>query len=202
MQPLADKPAPPSENRCRKVSGAAIVSKRAREEVWSRSMPNVLIIGYGNRMRTDDAVGAEAADRLAEAYRDDPRVRVMSAHQLMPEMARDICEAEFLLLLDADAGAVPGAITKSVVTAQADECSFTHYCKPAALLFAARSLYGHTPEAVSLTLAAASFELGMELSPTASRRLPDFLEAARQIVLSWQAGIVTKSGHQEISGKR
>ena len=81
-------------------------------------MPGVLIIGYGNRMRSDDAVGAEAADRLAEAYRDDPRVRVISSHQLMPEMAREIAEAEFLLLLDADAGGIPGAITKTAVTAR------------------------------------------------------------------------------------
>ncbi len=152
-------------------------------------MSGVLIIGYGNRMRTDDAVGAEAADRLAEAYRDDPRVRVISSHQLMPEMARDIAEAEFLLLLDADAGDVPGAITKMVVTARGDESSFTHSCTPAALLFVAQSLYGRAPEAVSLTLSAASFELGMELSPTARRSLPDFVAAARQIVSAWQTGV-------------
>jgi hydrogenase maturation protease len=202
MQPLADKLAPPSEDRCWKLSGAATVSKRAHEEVWSRSMPNVLIIGYGNRMRTDDAVGAEAADRLAESYRDDPRVRVMSSHQLMPEMASDIAEAEFLLLLDADAGGVPGAITKTVVTARADECSFTHNCTPAALLFAARSLYGHTPKAVSLTLAAASFDVGMGLSPTASRRLPDFLEAARQIVSAWQARVVAPGGYHKTTSNK
>ncbi len=165
-------------------------------------MPEVLIIGYGNRMRTDDAVGAEAADRLAEVYRDDPRVRVMSSHQLMPEMARDMAEAEFLLLLDANASGVSGAITKSVVTARADESSFTHDCTPAALLFAASSLYGRTPEAVSLTLAADSFELGTGLSPTARRSLPDFLEAARQVVSAWQSGIAAAGGHQETTGKK
>lgn len=152
-------------------------------------MPRVLIIGYGNRMRTDDAVGAEAADRLAEAYRDDPQVRVMSSHQLMPEMARDIAEAEFLLLLDASADGVPGAIVKSVVTARGDESSFTHACTPGNLLLYAERLYGRAPVAISLTLAGASFELGIELSETASRRLPDFLKAARRIVSVWQADL-------------
>ena len=157
-------------------------------------MPGVLIIGYGNRLRTDDAVGAEAADLLMEYYRNDPRVRVISSHQLLPEMARDVAEADFLLLLDADAGRIPGTITKKAITACADAGSFTHDCTPAALLLAAQSLYGRGPEAVSLTLAAASFELGMELSPIARRRLPDFLEVARHIVLVWESAAVEAAG--------
>lgn len=148
-------------------------------------MPRVLIIGYGSRLRKDDAVGAEAAYVLAEFYRDDPQVRVIPAHQLTPEMACDAAEAEFLLLLDADAGGTPGTVTTTVVTARDEAGSFTHACTPAALLSTAEKLYGHAPAAVSLTLAASSFDLGTELSPEVRRRMPQFIAAAQAIVAEW-----------------
>jgi len=162
-------------------------------------LPKILIIGYGSRLRTDDGVGPEAAELLAEFYRDDPRLWVISAHQLTPEMARDAAEAEFLLLLDADAEGVPGTITTSVVSARPEEGSFTHACTPAALLSAAKILYGHTPAAVSLTLSAASFDLGTELSPAIRRRMSQFIAAAQAILAKWLPEAVGVASQRSMS---
>ena len=44
----------------------------------------VLVVGYGNALRTDDGVGWHAAERLA----DDPRLAdatVIAVHQLTPD---------------------------------------------------------------------------------------------------------------------
>lgn len=59
-----------------------------------------LVIGYGNTLRRDDGVGRYLADRLAR----DPRaagVRVLAAHQLLPEHALDLHEASVAVLVDA-----------------------------------------------------------------------------------------------------
>jgi len=52
----------------------------------------VLIVGYGNALRSDDALGPLIAARLVE----DPRfggATVVAAHQLTPEMAIDVSVA-------------------------------------------------------------------------------------------------------------
>jgi hydrogenase maturation protease len=115
------------------------------------------------------------------------QVRVISAHQLTPEMACDVAEAEFLLLLDADAGGIPGTIERATVAARDGQGSFTHDCTASTLLSASQSLYGRAPTAVGLTLSAASLDLGTELSLRVRCRLPDFLAAAKQIVSGWLA---------------
>ena len=61
---------------------------------------DVLVIGYGNTLRTDDGVGRLAAERLA----DDPRldgVRVIGRHQLTPELALDVSQAALVVFVDA-----------------------------------------------------------------------------------------------------
>ncbi|HZD30661.1 MAG TPA: hydrogenase maturation protease [Candidatus Angelobacter sp.] len=165
-------------------------------------MPRVLIIGYGNCLRADDAVGAEAADRLAEFYGDDPHVRVISAHQLTPDVIYDVADADFLLLLDAAASGVPGIIKRTTVAAHDSQSAFTHGWTPATVLLASRSLYGRAPTAVSLTLAAESFELGTDLSPTIRDRVTDFLAAAKQVVSEWLAASLDAAEPGTVSCKK
>ncbi|MFI5043071.1 MAG: hydrogenase maturation protease, partial [Acidimicrobiales bacterium] len=69
----------------------------------------VLVIGYGNTLRSDDGVGWHAAALLAE----DPRlagVEVLAVHQLTPELALDMSRATLVILIDAGADDPPGAI--------------------------------------------------------------------------------------------
>ena len=76
-------------------------------------MPKVLIIGYGSPLRGDDNVGCHVAQMLEYHYRDDPEVRVIGSHQLTPEMAEDVAASEFVLFLDAAAGAPAGISSRS-----------------------------------------------------------------------------------------
>jgi hydrogenase maturation protease len=142
----------------------------------------VLIIGYGNRLRTDDGIGIAAAESLAKFYRDNSTVRVITAHLLTPERASEIAEAEYVLFLDAVADGIPGTIRRRQITAENGTELLTHHLTPAALLYLAKRLYGRTPTAISLTISAASLEMGMDLSPVVTARMPELLQAAKHFV--------------------
>ena len=70
----------------------------------------VLVVGYGNPLRSDDGVGWRAAQLLAT----DPRLagaRVLARHQLVPELALDVSRAPLVVLVDAAADGDPGSVS-------------------------------------------------------------------------------------------
>ena len=105
-------------------------------------MPGTLIIGYGNLVRGDDAVGCRAAYELEQLFCDDPDVKVIASQQLTPEMAEDVAESNFVLFLDAAVGEEPGTVRRTRVTPEPGPTGFTHQLTPSALLSAAEQLYG------------------------------------------------------------
>ena len=145
-------------------------------------MPKTLIIGYGNLLRGDDAVGCHAAHELEQLYRDAADVEVIASQQLTPELADDVSRSNFVLFLDACSGEYPGTIRRARVMPDAAPSGFTHSLTPASLLTAAEQLYGDAPEAMSLTLAGWSFQLSNRLSPGARQLLPEFIRQARETV--------------------
>ncbi len=149
-------------------------------------MPDVLILGYGNTLRSDDALGVHAAHALQDFYRDDAWVRVLATSQLSLDIAEDLSQAQFVLFIDATEGGPPGEILSEPLAPADDNPRFTHHCTPRSLLMAAKRLYGNAPAAVSLTMAGASSEVGMGLSREIQSRLPYLLEHAKSIVSQWR----------------
>jgi len=147
-------------------------------------LPKVLIIGYGNSLRSDDNVGCHVAQMLDRHYDGDPDVRVIGSHQLTPEMAEDIAASEFVLFLDAAAGEPAGMIKTAAVSPQPGPASFAHHLDPALLLAAAMELYGSAPPARLLTIVGGTFEFGERLSPAVAQRLPEFFAEAHALVES------------------
>ena len=147
-------------------------------------MPGTLIIGYGNLLRGDDAVGCRAAYALEQLFHDDPEVEVIASQQLTPEMAEDIARRDFVLFLDAATGEKPGTLRQTRVSAWPGPTGFTHQLSPSSLLSAAEQLYGDAPEAISITLAGWSFDLSNQLSPGAAQRLPGMIRLVRDAVES------------------
>jgi hydrogenase maturation protease len=145
-------------------------------------VPKVLIIGYGNRLSGDDGVGCRVARMLEDSYCGDPDVRVISAHQLTPEMAEDIANSEFVLFLDAAVGEHAGEIQHFAVTPRPGPLSFAHSLDPGLLLTAADELYGRAPQAESLTMVGACFEVGGELSDVVRQNLAEFAGRVHLIV--------------------
>lgn len=139
-------------------------------------MSQVLIIGYGNPLRGDDGVGWHAAERLARTL-PNRDVLIQTSHQLTPEMADLISQASLVIFLDAACDQGPGEVALRRVQPDPSPSElFSHQLTPEALLALANKLYGNCPEAVLLTVGAASLECGETLSPAVESALPALLE--------------------------
>src|SRR4029079_16715395 len=82
----------------------------------SMSSVRLLIIGYGNRLRGDDAAGYLAAESLRTLL-IAPDIEILAVHQLTPELAEPIAVAGRVIFLDAAASGTPGEIVERSVTA-------------------------------------------------------------------------------------
>jgi hydrogenase maturation protease len=123
----------------------------------------LLIIGYGNRLRSDDAVGYLAAERLRSVL-TDPGIEVLPVHQLTPELADPISRAARVIFIDAAATGEPGAIEQRPITPVPAAGGFTHYSTPGSLLAASAVLFGGTPQATLYSIPGHSFETGERLT--------------------------------------
>jgi len=129
-------------------------------------MSRILIIGYGSTLRGDDAAGRFAADRLAEAFVEDPSIEVLSVPQLTPEVVLPVAEAECVYFIDATGTGTPGTWTCQSLAPEAKLANpLGHHYHPAALLAFAHALYQVTPRAWIVTVTAESFSCGEILTP-------------------------------------
>ena len=143
-------------------------------------MGKVLIIGYGNPLRSDDGLGWHASRMIAQELAGH-NAEVITCHQLTPELAEPLSQSSRAVFIDADAEGEPGEIHWREVRPQAEASSaLTHTCSPAGLLASAAQLYGRCPQAVAVTVTAQSFEFGDSLSSVVSAALPKVVERVLQ----------------------
>jgi len=144
-------------------------------------MSRLLIIGFGNPLRSDDAVGWHLARRLsAELTNRD--VEVIAAHQLLPEMAEDVSRAERVLFIDAATEGKPGTVRCERVSPAVAGRADTHQLSPAVILRMEQELYGRCPSAFLLTVTGECFETGDKMSDAVSSALPALLAEVRHFV--------------------
>jgi hydrogenase maturation protease len=145
-------------------------------------MNGVLIVGYGNPLRSDDGTGWHAARRLAT----DPRLagaRVLACHQLAPELAEDVSQASLVVLLDAAAEGDPGSVAvRQIEPRPATPATWSHHLDPETLAGLAQTLYGAVPPIVLVSVAAATFAEGDGLSSALQQALPGVVETVAGVV--------------------
>jgi len=155
-------------------------------------MPPVLIVAYGNPLRSDDGVARLAAEALEDKF--SPRdVEIVRLHQLAPEVADDIQNRELVLFIDAacvdsaEGGRTGEIRVHEVSRKEIDERPhehFTHTYSPARVLCLARELYGAAPRACVITVAGENFGHGERLSSPVAEALPQLLVRIEQLVES------------------
>ena len=146
-------------------------------------LADVLIVGYGNALRGDDALGWHAVARLAT----DPRLdgaRVIWQHQLTPELALDMAGASLVVLVDAESGVEPGVLFVRRLERSADGGAvMSHHVAPESLLVLSAELYGSAPETWIVGVGVARLEVGDALSPAVAAAIPAVVDAVARIVL-------------------
>ena len=156
--------------------------------------PRIVLFGFGNPSRGDDALGPLLLER-AEAWltaRPDLTVETVADFQLQIEHALDLQDKDLALFLDADAGCRPPFVLRRVLPAQ--EASFsTHELSPEAVLQVGREVSGREPPpAYILSVRGERFELGESLSAAAARHLDEAWALLQQLLLDgrlegWEA---------------
>jgi len=140
----------------------------------------ILVVGYGNDLRGDDAAGQRAADRVDGWHL--PGVEVRALHQLTPELAEPLAAATRAIFLDAHLVSDSPAVRVRRVYPAMTATRVTHAGDPQSLLRLARSAFGHSPEAWWVTIPATDFAFGAPLSAIAARGIADALTALRPLL--------------------
>lgn len=125
----------------------------------------VLIIGYGNTLRRDDGVGYAMAEAVEEWALSGVRSRAV--HQLTPELAAEMAQADLVIFVDAAAQpaiAASDELMLEPLSPETSDLAMTHSVNPRSLLWLAQRLYEATPRAYHLLIPAVDFAFGETMS--------------------------------------
>ena len=140
---------------------------------------SILIIGYGNNLRSDDGVGRYLAEIIDQQQL--PLVKTLSVHQLTPELVLEIAESQAVIFIDAIAS-LTGEITLQSLEASQDKTRLGHTSNPEQLLSLCQNLYNKLPPAWLLTLPTQSFEFGETFSELTQNAIAPALIILTQLI--------------------
>jgi hydrogenase maturation protease len=139
------------------------------------SVPPILIFGYGNPSRGDDAIGPEFLRRI-EPLIDPNRVELLTDFQLQIEHALDLRGRDWVLFVDASRDA-PEPFDFAPLQADSQISYSTHEMAPAAVLAVFTQVQQcPPPPCYLLAIRGYTFELGQGLSPRATANLTQAVE--------------------------
>ena len=157
----------------------------------------MVVLGWGNITRTDDALGPLLMERIERAQLQ--HVSVVEDFQLQIEHALDLQGHDLALFADAGFGTpAPFAFFQTAPRAGMDYSS--HKLAPEAVLDIFQRVMGETPPpAFVLSVAGEDFSVGKSLSPAAAQRLElasDFLLQLLRFpsLENWQAAAKKNGG--------
>lgn len=134
----------------------------------------LLVIGYGNPGRGDDALGPACLGRLAalqEVRPNWPAFDYIEDLQLNPEHAVDLLDRKLVLFIDADVSCSPPFTFTRLQPARHSGYS-SHAMSPAAVVHVYKEVYGSPPPpCFLLSVRGDEFELGGPMSDRAKTNL-------------------------------
>ena len=144
----------------------------------SADTPQILVLGFGNTLRSDDGAGVALAEKLVVHWlAQGVGVQFLTTTQLLPELAAFIAQEEVKAVVFVDMG-----IQIAKVELDSTSPSLGHHLDPTTLLVYAHLLYGRTPRAWLVTIPGQDFEHGQEFSPEVTRLLGSAPTVATQLL--------------------
>jgi hydrogenase maturation protease len=146
-------------------------------------MAKILVIGYGNPLRSDDGFGLRAVEQLKKDIKGQ-EVDLVECQQLTPELAERVAKTDLVLFVDADTDGVSGTMHTRRIKASAGQNSdaLLHHLDPAGLLGLTQALYKKSPEAMLLTVTGECFGFGKQLSAEVAKALPGVVHHIEEII--------------------
>jgi hydrogenase nickel insertion protein HypA len=159
----------------------------------------VIVIGYGNTLRSDDGAGQKAAE-IVDSWQL-PGVRSIAVHQLTPELAEILATAELVIFVD-----VYGIEQSELALENSDiriisiantasgkeycptdkDCAASigsgHVADPYGLLYLTDLVYDQAPAAWWILIPAGDFQFGEQLSPFTIMGMDRALQQIHQLV--------------------
>ena len=129
----------------------------------------VVVIGYGNTLRGDDAVGRLVVERVVK--REGDNVVAVSVTQLVPELVPLIAQARAVIFVDACVTATAQHVKLQKLKGKDRQPAIAHHAGPGELLSLAHTCYAEAPPAWLVTVPAAEFELSDKVSQAAQQNV-------------------------------
>ena len=147
---------------------------------------NILILGVGNFLLSDEGIGIHVVNTLLKDYNIPPDVSVIDGGTAGMELLNFIRETKHLILIDAVKTGQPPAtvvtLSESEIPALFKNKMSIHQLGLSDVL-AAANLTGVAPETMTLIgIVPVSLELGTELSSEVQQQLPQLLTLVQHAV--------------------
>lgn len=129
----------------------------------------LLMIGYGNSLRTDDGIGPAVVQRLSDLLPSQysGSVEMMTCLQLTPELAAHIASFRRVVFIDASVAIPAGRILINRTECEESGAQLGHYFTPGMVLTMAASVFGSSPQAWTAAVGCRSMDIGDQLTPMA-----------------------------------
>ena len=155
-------------------------------------MKPILVFGYGNLSRGDDAVGPLLLEHL-EQHAELTQVELLCDFQLQIEHALDLQGRELVVFVDASV-TEENAFAFKPLQACRDNSYTTHAMSPSSLLQVFENVTGQTaPPSFLFSIKAESFELGEPLSLAAAQNLQQACQFAENLLKRSAPDIIASS---------
>jgi hydrogenase maturation protease len=141
----------------------------------------ILVIGYGNDLRCDDAVGQRVSELVAKWKL--PNVFGIAVRQLTPELAEMLADVDLTIFVDVYTAQV-GETDVRIEPIDLSETTelMSHMGDPRSLLALTHALYGRAPQAWWVKVPGVNFDIKVSLSPTAEHGVETALNQINRLI--------------------
>jgi hydrogenase maturation protease len=153
---------------------------------------SILVVGYGNLLRSDDGIGQQVAGEIAGW--GIPNVQTIAVHQLTPELAEMLANPDIAIFVDA----CPISDDQDIQIKPINPSNFSplmgHTSDPRSLLALSQVLYSRVPQAWWVIVPGMNFEVGDRLSSVAERNMEAALQEINHLMQTARTKPCTKLG--------
>lgn len=148
--------------------------------------PRILIVAYGNPLRSDDGAGWHAAEILRREL-ESSRTWISWVHQLTPELSEAASRADAVIFIDTACNGTPGQIACTQVEPEPEVCGTSHRLSPGQILALCSELYAATPRGFTVSIAGQFFDHGDALSAAVQQAMPRLIETVKELMARLEA---------------